>query len=154
MEYDIEIKTEHGRFLPIEELSAGMLSKAYVSNFLDKAISDSGSSTIIVFDQPESNMEKSFLRTILADKFNSLRRTHQLFIATHEPLLVVNADSNEIILADNEKKVSQENHISYSNRSFVGARGRAELVEEIADLIDGGSGAVKQRSDIYEGMKA
>lgn len=154
LEYDIEIKTENGCFLPIEELSAGMLSKAYVSNFLDKAISDSGSSTIIVFDQPESNMEKSFLRTILADKFNSLRRTHQLFIATHEPLLVVNADSNEIILADNEKKVSQENHISYSNRSFVGARGRAELVEEIADLIDGGSGAVKQRSDIYEGMKA
>ena len=131
-----------------------MLSKAYVSNFLDRAIDDSGSSTVILFDQPESNMEKAFLRTVLADKFNDLRRTHQLFIATHEPLLVVNADSNEIILASNDKKVGQENHVSYSNRSFVGARGRSELVEEIADLIDGGSKAVKQRSDIYEGMKA
>lgn len=154
LEYEIQIKTESGRFAPIEELSAGMLSKAYVSNFLDRAIDDSGSSTVILFDQPESNMEKAFLRTVLADKFNDLRRTHQLFIATHEPLLVVNADSNEIILASNDKKVGQENHVSYSNRSFVGARGRSELVEEIADLIDGGSKAVKQRSDIYEGMKA
>lgn len=154
LDYEIKIKIENGSFVPVEELSAGMLSKAYVSNFLDSAIEGSGSSTVIVFDQPESNMEKAFLRTVLADKFNELRQTHQLFIATHEPLLVVNADSNEIILANNEKKIGQKNHISYLNRSFVGARGKSELVEEIANLIDGGSKAVKQRSDIYEGMKA
>lgn len=153
LDYEVKIKTNEDIFVPIEDLSAGMLSKAYVSNFLDHVIEESGSNTVIIFDQPESNMEKSFLRTVLADKFNNLRQTHQLFIATHEPLLVVNADSNEIILASNEKKVRKNNHITYSNRSFVGARGKSELVEKIADLIDGGSQAVRQRNDIYEGMK-
>lgn len=153
LDYTIKIKTESGEFVAAEDLSAGMLSKAYISNFLDRTIEDSGINTVIIFDQPESNMEKSFLRTVLADKFNELRRTHQLFIATHEPLLVVNADANEINLANNERKVSENNHVTYSNRSFVGTKGKTELIENIADLIDGGSRAVKQRSDIYEGMK-
>lgn len=152
--HSVDIKNEEGVFVPVTEQSAGMLSKAYVAHFLDQAIKGTGSNTIVLYDQPESNMEKAFLHTVLADKFDSLRQTHQLFIATHEPLLVVNADSNEIILATNEKKVGQPNRISYSNRSFVGARGKSELVEEIAELIDGGSAAVKQRSDIYEGMKS
>ena len=154
LDYTIKIKTDGNRFMPISDMSAGMLSKAYVSNFLDKTIQDSGSNTVIVFDQPESNMDKLFLMKVLAGKFNELRRTHQLFIATHEPLLVVNADSNEIILADNDKTISENNHITYSNQSFVGTRGKNELVESIAELIDGGSKAVKRRSDIYEGMKS
>ena len=130
------------------------MSKTYVSNFLDEKIEDSGSNTVIVFDQPESNMDKRFLLKALASKFDELRKTHQLFIATHEPLLVVNADSNEIILAENSKTIGKENHIIYSNKSFVGARGKSDLVEDIAALIDGGSKAVKRRSDIYEGMKS
>lgn len=154
LDYTIKIKTDGNRFMPISDMSAGMLSKAYVSNFLDKTIQDSGSNTVIVFDQPESNMDKLFLMKVLAGKFNELRRTHQLFIATHEPLLVVNADSNEIILADNDKTISENNRITYSNQSFVGTRGKNELVESIAELIDGGSKAVKRRSDIYEGMKS
>lgn len=154
VKHSVDIKSEDGAFVPVAEQSAGMLSKAYVAYFLDQAIKGTGSNTIVLYDQPESNMEKAFLHTVLADKFDSLRQTHQLFIATHAPLLVVNADSNEIILAANEKKVGQPNCISYSNRSFVGARGKSELVEEIAELIDGGSTAVKQRSDIYEGMKS
>ena len=153
LDYTIQIKTDENHFMPIKDLSAGMLSKTYVSNFLDKTIQDSGSNTVIVFDQPESNMDKLFLLDVLADKFDNLRRTHQLFIATHEPLLVVNADSNEIILAKNDRTISKENHITYSNKSFVGARGKSEVVEKIAELIDGGSKAVKRRSDIYEGMK-
>lgn len=154
LNYTIKIKTDENSFMPIDDLSAGMLSKTYVSNFLDKTIQDSGSNTVIVFDQPESNMDKLFLLNVLASKFDELRRTHQLFITTHEPLLVVNADSNEIILADNDRTISRDNHITYSNRSFVGARGKNELVENIAKLIDGGSSAVKRRSDIYEGMKS
>lgn len=153
LDYTIKIKTDENDFKPIDELSAGMLSKTYVSNFLDEKIEDSGSNTVIVFDQPESNMDKRFLLKVLASKFDELRKTHQLFIATHEPLLVVNADSNEIILAENSKTIGKENHIIYSNKSFVGARGKSELVEDIAALIDGGSKAVKRRSDIYEGMK-
>ncbi|WP_172623492.1 AAA family ATPase [Arabiibacter massiliensis] len=151
--YSIKLEDEEGIFRPIDEFSAGMLSKVYVSYFLDSAISNAGSNTIILYDQPESNMEKAFLIDTLADKFSKLRRTHQIFVATHEPLLVVNADANEIILATNEKKVNQPNQIFYENRSFVGINGRSSLIEDVAGLIDGGTGAVRHRSEVYEGMK-
>lgn len=152
LDYAVVLKTDEGDFKPIEEFSAGMLSKVYVTHFLDGAIDKAGSGPIVLYDQPESNMEKAFLLETLVDKFSKLRRTHQLFVATHEPLLVVNADANEIILASNEKKVEQPNCISYTNRSFVGAHGKSELVEEVAKLIDGGTSAVKKRSNVYEGM--
>lgn len=150
--YSIELRDEGGDFRPLETYSAGMLSKIYVSYFLDRAIQDAGSNTILLYDQPESNMEKEFLLKTLGDKLRELRKVHQIFVATHEPLLVVNADANEIILATNEKRVDTDNCISYKNRSFVGAHGKSQLIEGVARLIDGGTDAVKHRSGIYEGM--
>ena len=150
--YSIELKDEIGNYHPIEEYSAGMLSKIYVTYFLDRTIQNEGSNTILLYDQPESNMEKEFLLRTLGDKLRELRKVHQIFVATHEPLLVVNADSNEIILAKNDKRVDEANCVAYENRSFVGAHGRSELVEGVARLIDGGTDAVKRRSGIYEGM--
>lgn len=150
--YAIELKGEDGNYQPLETYSAGMLSKIYVSYFLDKAIQNAGSNTILLYDQPELNMEKEFLLKTLGDKLKELRKVHQIFVATHEPLLVVNADANEIILASNDKKVDAPNCIHYENRSFVGAHGRSDLIEGVARLIDGGTDAVKHRSGVYEGM--
>lgn len=152
IEYAIELRDMNCRYRSIEEYSAGMLSKIYVSYFLDRTIQKEGSNTIVLYDQPESNMEKEFLLRTLGDKLKELRKTHQIFVATHEPLLVVNADANEIILANNDKRIDATNCISYENRSFVGAHGKRELVESVASLIDGGTDAVKRRSTIYEGM--
>lgn len=150
--YSIELKDENGNYRPIEEYSAGMLSKIYVTYFLDRTIQNEGSNTILLYDQPESNMEKEFLLRTLGNKLRELRKVHQIFVATHEPLLVVNADANEIILAANDKRVNEANCVTYENRSFVGAHGKRELVEGVARLIDGGTDAVKRRSGIYEGM--
>ena len=150
--YSIELKDEKGKYRPLEEFSAGMLSKIYVAYFLDRTIQNEGSNTILLYDQPESNMEKEFLLRTLGDKLRELRKVHQIFVATHEPLLVVNADANEIILAANNKRVDEPNHVVYENRSFVGAHGKRDLVEGVARLIDGGTDAVKRRSGIYEGM--
>lgn len=152
IEYAIELRDMNSCYRSIEEYSAGMLSKIYVSYFLDRTIQKEGSNTIVLYDQPESNMEKEFLLRTLGDKLKELRKTHQIFVATHEPLLVVNADANEIILANNDKRIDATNCISYENRSFVGAHGKRELVESVAGLIDGGTDAVKRRSTIYEGM--
>lgn len=150
--YSIELQAENGQYRSIDTFSAGELSKVYVMHFLDQAIKRVGSNAIVLYDQPESNMEKEFLLETLADKLGKLRKEHQIFVATHEPLLVVNADANELILATNDKKVGQGNQVGYVNRSFVGAHGKSEAIEEVAKLIDGGSKAVRHRSDVYEGM--
>ena len=150
--HSIVLKAENGQFRPIDTFSAGELSKVYVLHFLEKAINNAGGNAIVLYDQPESNMEKEFLLSSLATKLDQLRKNHQIFIATHEPLLVVNADANELILATNEKKVGQGNQVHYENRSFVGVHGKTDAIEEVANLIDGGTKAVRHRSDVYEGM--
>lgn len=87
---------------------------------IDKQISNGGSNLIILFDQPDSNLEKKFILNELVTKINNLRNNFQVFITTHEPLLVVNADSNNIIKAENNKSaISKKNAINYERLSFV-----------------------------------
>ena len=124
-----------------------------MEQFFDKAIAKGGSNAIIVYDQPDNNMEKSFIYSRLVEKFNSLRRQYQIFVATHEPLLVVNADANAILKANNDKTLGAQNaSISYENRSFVSKMKLEDVTSDIARLIDGDESAVTKRSKVYRGL--
>lgn len=137
----------------MDNLSAGTLGKIYIEHFFDKTIADGGSNTIILYDQPESNMEKEFVFKNLARKFDELRNRYQIFIATHEPLLVVNADANTIIRAVNQKTIGEQSaSIKYDDCSFVGITGREKAVQSVARLIDGHEDAVAKRRDVYKGL--
>ena len=102
---------------------------------------------------PDNNLEKKFILDILCDKLIKLKKTYQIFITTHEPLLVVNADSNSIIQAINEKFVGSNNSITYINLSFISNISKENAVKEIAEIIDGSHEAIKLRNQIYGGMK-
>ena len=121
---------------------------------IDKQISNCGSNLIILFDQPDSNLEKKFILNELVTKINNLRNNFQVFITTHEPLLVVNADSNNIIKAENNKSaISKKNAINYERLSFVDStNSKNDMIEKIAEMVDGSHKAVKERDKIYGGM--
>lgn len=152
IDYTIELKNLDGRFENIDSISAGNLSKIYINKMFEDKIIKAGSNTIVLYDQPDTNMEKAFILEELVSKLSGLRNTNQVFITTHEPLLVVNADSNNIIVAKNDKTASKPNDISYSNKSFVGVNSKKELISDVAKLIDGKPEAVQLRSTIYGGV--
>ena len=152
IDYKIELKTLHGNFENIDSISAGNLSKIYINRMFEEKINSAGSNTIILYDQPDSNMEKAFILEELIPKISNLRNKNQVFITTHEPLLVVNSDSNNIISASNDKTAIKSNDITYMNKSFVGINSKKELVREVANLIDGHPDAVKKRSVVYGGI--
>lgn len=152
VKYKILLKTIDNQYEDINNISAGSLSKIYIQKMFDAKISSAGSNSIVLYDQPDNNMEKSFVLKELVDKLSEIRNKNQVFITTHEPLLVVNADSNNIIVANNNKKASKPNSISYSNKSYVGSNSKKELIGEVADLIDGSPSAIKERSIIYGGL--
>ncbi len=135
-------------------MSAGELSKTYISNMLEEQIMKSDANLIVLFDQPDNSLEKKFILDELATKIDKLRNKFQVFITTHEPLLVVNADSNNIIKAENDKiAVNHNNHITYENLSFVGnVNSKEKMIETIASLVDGSYDAVRERNKIYGGM--
>ena len=154
IECKIELKNSFGKFENIETMSAGELSKTYISNMLEQQINNGGSNLIILFDQPDNSLEKKFILEELVSKIDKLRNKYQVFITTHEPLLVVNADSNNIIQAENDKiAVSSNNNICYKNLSFIEeTESKEKMVNIIAALVDGSYDAVKERNKIYGGM--
>lgn len=150
--FDIEIKTMEENFQSISKVTAGTLAKIYISYMFENEIKQEGANVLVIYDQPEANMEKRFIHDILSDKIRELRLTSQVIIATHEPLLVVNSDSNQIILSSNEKLISNKNNIKYENVSFVGSKSKSEMIESLANLIDGAPAAVSKRNKIYGGL--
>lgn len=152
IDYTIELKNLDGRYENIDSISAGNLSKIYINKMFEDKIIKAGSNTIVLYDQPDTNMEKAFILEELVSKLSNLRNSNQVFITTHEPLLVVNADSNNIIVAQNDKTASKSNDISYLNKSFVGVNSKKELISDVAKLIDGKPEAVQLRSKIYGGV--
>ena len=152
VDYVVKIKNLEGGFEPIEKVTAGNLSKIYINYLFENEIRFKGTSVIVVYDQPEANMEKKFIHDILSEKLKDLRMRCQVIIATHEPLLVVNSDANKIILSSNNKTISEVNNISYSNVSFVGLESQSEMIKKLANLIDGSTKAIKKRNKIYGGL--
>ena len=151
--YDIVLKTLEGTFQDITTLSAGQLSKIYVTNLIDEKLMQAGSNPIILYDQPDSNLEKDFILRYLGKKLSELKKSYQIFLTTHEPLLVVNSDSNRIIRAKNEKMVNKSNCISFENLGLTMVSSKDDMVETISTLIDGSYDAIKLRNQIYGGMK-
>lgn len=152
MDYNIELKNVENNYEDINSISAGNLGKIYINRMFEEKIESSGSNVIILYDQPDSNMEKAFILNDLGPRLSNLRDKYQVFITTHEPLLVVNADSNNVIAASNNKTAVKPNDIEYVNRSFAGANSKASLILEVAKLIDGSPEAIKQRNTIYGGL--
>lgn len=154
VEYELQLKNSLNNFENIETMSAGELSKTYINNLLDCSIKNEGTSAIILFDQPDNSLEKKFILNELVTKIDDLRVDYQIFITTHEPLLVVNADSNSIIEAKNYKTaISSKNKIEYRNLSFIDKYdSKDKMINDIAELVDGSYDAIKDRTKIYGGM--
>lgn len=150
IKYETYIEKERGNFRTIESLSAGELSKLYINLLIDKKLEEISNSAIILYDQPDNNLEKTFILESLVKKLCDLKKKYQVIITTHEPLLVINADSNSIIKAANDP-VAGKNNICFENVVIFDSTNKNEAVEKIAKLIDGSKDAVKIRSKIYGG---
>lgn len=150
--YTINIKTEN-EFKDIMLMSAGELSKVYIDKMIDQKLAICKNNAIILYDQPDNNLEKKFILKNLCTKLSELKKNYQIFITTHEPLIVVNSDSNRIIHVINNKLVGNKAKINFENLSFVNTTSKQNALEEIASIIDGSTDAVKLRNQIYGGMK-
>jgi len=152
IDYEILLSTIDGDNLSIENITAGSLSKIYVKKMFDDSLKGKNTKTIIIYDQPDSNMEKEFILDELVEKIKDLKNRYQIFITTHEPLLVINADANNIIQAQNEKKITKSLNIYYKNITLKESRTKKEAFLNLSKLIDGSHKAVEFRNKIYGGM--
>ena len=149
--FKIMIKDLENSYKDIETLSAGQLSKIYINILIDTKLKAMENNAIILYDQPDNNLEKRFILEILGKKLNELKKKYQVIITTHEPLLVINSDSNSIILATNDP-VNGKNSISFENLSMYDVGNKEAAVDKVASLIDGSRKAIRLRNQIYGGI--
>lgn len=126
----------------VDKLSVGQRGTFYVS--LKLATDPFGSP--FVFDQPEDDLDNSFIMKQLVPLFKKIKKYRQVIIVTHNANLVINSDSEQVIVANYDGSM-----ISYE----VGAieDGDIKLQEgirhHICSILEGGHVAFSVREKKY-----
>ncbi len=116
----------------------------------------------ILIDQPEDNLDNRSVSKELVDFLKDKKRERQIILVTHNPNIVVNADAENIIVA-NQK--GQNDIESTSGFKFDYINGALEntftknkntdllksmgIREHIAEIVEGGKEAFKKREEKY-----
>jgi hypothetical protein len=98
----------------------------------------------IVFDQPEDDLDNDFITNQLIDLFKEIKQFRQVIIVSHNANLVVNSDSEQIIIAFNHNE-----KLSYKSGSLEDS----EINKEICRILEGGEKAFEKRRNKYRYVK-
>lgn len=98
---------------------------------------------VLIIDQPEDNISNNKIKKELISYFNNIRENKQIIYVTHNPLLVVNMDVDNVIYVQNNKgKLSIEGGcLEYENG--------VDILSIIANTMDGGKETIEKRLMFY-----
>lgn len=119
---------------PLEKLSIGQKGTVILKIYLAEGDNP------IVLDQPEDNLDNSFIVKKLVKAFRQAKRNRQIIITTHNANLVVNTDAEQVIVAKYENE-----SIFYESGGIENQKIRNAIVE----LLEGGKIAFKNREQKY-----
>ena len=100
--------------------------------------------SIFLVDQPEDHISNNNISKRLIKYLNSIRKRKQIIIVTHNPLLVVNQDVEQVIFV---KK--NNNKINIVSGCLELENKDVNMLELIADNMDGGKAAIEKRLRVY-----
>ena len=119
---------------PMDSLSMGQKGTVLLKLFLSE-----GDYPLII-DQPEDNLDNKFIYKELVGAFKYAKKNRQIIIATNNANLVVNADAEQIIIAESHNK-----KIKYK----LGSLENEEIRDNIVPILEGGEKAFKEREEKY-----
>lgn len=99
---------------------------------------------LVVFDQPEDDVAPEKIRTDLIKSISKIAVSNQVIIVTHNPQLVVNLDVDNVICLDDTSEEFKIHHGPLYLKS------ETDILQMIADKLDGGKKALKERWRRYE----
>ena len=100
----------------------------------------------LLIDQPEDNLDNKSVFKDLVDDLKAVKKKRQIIIATHNPNLVINTDSEQVIVAKYEESEDDEKpRITY----ISGALEDKSIKEYVCDILEGGDIAFMKRERRY-----
>lgn len=124
-----------------EKLSDGFNSKIYFK-LLTGEEKNRG---IYIIDQPEDHISQKAIKDEVLEQFRRMAKKRQIIMVTHNPQFIVNLDvDNVIYLQDNHGKLEVcSGALEYEDEKI-------NILNIVADNIDGGLTTIKQRMRRYE----
>nr|WP_287412666.1 hypothetical protein [Pseudodesulfovibrio sp.] len=152
LKYNITYKGDN-----LSQMSPGKKSFVLLKLLLD--LDDSKCPLLI--DQPEDDLDNRSIYDDLVSYIKNSKKSRQIIIVTHNPNLVVSADAEEVIVANQDgdgasnttykfeyKSNALENSYLDTNTDFV--LKRQGIKEHVCDILEGGEIAFQKRSQKYD----
>ena len=121
---------------PVNEKSPGQRSSAMLPLI---ALAET---TPLVIDQPEDNLDKRLVGTVLQNVLAELKEKRQIIVCTHDPNILVGGDAEQVIVleAESDRRATVKSHGSIDN---------PDIVATVVDLLEGGAAAFENRKRRY-----
>lgn len=107
------------------------------ANILMEYIVFKETSIPLLIDQPEDNIDNHNIYNDLTRWMYDLKQKRQVIVVTHDPNIVVNSDSENVVLC-------LQNSID-SFTYFNGALEFNNMLNDVSEILDGGKEAIKRR---------
>lgn len=143
--------------IELENLSPGLKGVALLILFLEL---DKEDKRPILIDQPEENLDNRSVYITLMKYFRDAKKRRQVIIVTHNPNLVVNADSEQVIVANFDRGCrNQPSRIYYVSGSLentfkddpaINLLEKKGIREHVCEILEGGEEAFKKRENRYQ----
>lgn len=140
------------------EMSAGKAS--FVILMLIVGLSESKAPILI--DQPEDNLDNRSISKEMVEFLKERKIERQIILVTHNPNIVVNADAENIIVANqkgqNDRETTSPYQFNYVNGALENTFQKLDetdllksmgIREHIADIVEGGEDAFLKREKKY-----
>jgi len=140
VEVRYEVQYDH---LSLNQLSPGTRGVVLLTLYLAL---DEWDQRPLIIDQPEENLDPRSVYEELVPFFRDAVRRRQIIMVTHNANLVVNSDSDQVIIAESERVDPQSlPNFTYS----AGGLEDLSVREQVCRLLEGGAEAFERRRQRY-----
>lgn len=141
LEYNINAGTQFDdNFKDNTQISMGQNAVALLLLILNAAYNMDDTRPLLM-DQPEDDLDNSYIFTTLVWEFRKSKQKRQVIISTHNPNIPVAADAENILV------LRYNGHHGYLSHN--GAIDSKEIAGDVLEIMEGGKEAIKCRMEKY-----
>lgn len=100
-----------------------------------------GDNIPLIIDQPEDDLDNSYIYHMLIKQFNDVKVNKQLIIATHNPNIPVCGESENILVLESD---GNNGWLQY-----FGTIDNQEVAKSVLKILEGDFEAFKKRAEVY-----
>jgi energy-coupling factor transporter ATP-binding protein EcfA2 len=131
----------------LEKLSPGTKGIVLLILYLGM---DIGDTRPLIVDQPDENLDNESIYNLLTAYFKDAKQRRQIILITHNPNLVVNSDSEQVIVATATRFENGLPHMTYQSGALENVSPEETGIrQQVCRILEGGADAFLKRERRY-----